>query len=47
MKKIEDYRNELEEFINSRGGSLSDCEIVKKSLEIEKIVYDMHKNKLN
>lgn len=46
MKKIEDYRNELEKFINLRGGRLSDCEIVKKSLEVEKIIYNIHKNKL-
>lgn len=47
MKKIEDYRNELEKFINLHGGRLSDCEIVKKSLEVEKIIYSIHKNKLS
>lgn len=44
VENVEFYRNELDEFIKARGYNISDEEVVKKSLEIEKIVFNCNAN---
>lgn len=39
MKNIDDYRNELDKFIEENGFDMSCEAVVRKSLEIEKKLY--------
>lgn len=44
MKEIEEYRAELNKFIEEHDFDLSNEEVVKKTLEVEKAVYDIYDN---
>ena len=41
---IEDYRSELDSFIESHDCRMSDEEVVKKSLETEKLIFSAVKD---
>lgn len=47
MKRIDDYRKELDKLIEANGFDLSNEAVVKKSLEIEKILYKAEKERIH